>query len=75
MSPENPELHKARIEGNTKKLSAMGKKGVSHKMQLEDLRTALNKEDEAKRVAEEAKLFSISQDGDILPPEDLEREI
>lgn len=57
-------------------LSVAGKKGVSHKIQLKDLNTARRAEKLAKDAAdiaaqeeEQAKLYIVNSEGDVLPPD------
>ncbi len=58
----------AQVRGESDKLSAMGRKGASHRIQLLDARKA---DDQAKineRVAEIARTETVV-DGNVLPPE------
>ncbi len=57
-------LRRAQLEGDHDKLSKFGKKGASHKIQLEDLRAAQRAQD----FADIEKLGKMNTEGDVLPP-------
>lgn len=73
-SHEIPEkVRLAKLRGDKEALSAMGKvggkKGSSHRVQLEDLRKAEKERRIAEMTKEQQALYSVSEEGDVLPPE------
>lgn len=70
MHAEKPrEVRAAQLKQDYRALSEMDKKGAARRLQMEDLRAALRRELVAEQVAESAKYYSISPEGDILPPD------
>lgn len=61
------EVRKARIRGDRDALSRMGRMGGQHGAILRDL----HKKDLEGIAAEQAKLYTISPEGDVLPPADV----
>ncbi|HUY62200.1 MAG TPA: hypothetical protein VMV50_00165 [Candidatus Paceibacterota bacterium] len=70
MSNEKPKIVRdAQLRGDSEALSNMGRKGVSRKIQLEDLKKAGEQAERERLEAEQAKLYSTNKEGDVLPPE------
>ena len=57
-------------ERSREALSAAGKKGSSHKIQLEDLNAAQRAEDMTKLTTEQNRLYQINSEGDVLSPDE-----
>lgn len=69
MPHERPqEVRKAMQKGDQEKLSAMGKKGGEKAADNRAIRDALRDAELQELKEEQAKLYSTSPEGDVLPP-------
>lgn len=70
MRLERPEkVRTAQIKGDHRALSVMGKKGGEHAAINRDLKKAKEEEWLREAAIEQAKLLSLSPEGDVLPPD------
>ena len=70
MHIEKPrEVRAAQLRQDYKALSEMGKKGAARRLQLKEVRDVLRGELAEEQMRESGKYYSISPEGDILPPD------
>ena len=63
--PKPKKVQEARIAGDRKALQRMGQRGGEHTA----IRKELHKEELEEIAAEQAKLYKLTDEGDVLPPE------
>ena len=69
---EKPEkVRRAQLAGDSEALSRMGRVGREHGTILQNLHKKDRKEIADEIVGEQAKLYTLSQEGDVLPPTDI----
>ena len=69
---EKPEkVKKAQLAGDREALSRMGRKGREHGVILQILHKKDRESAAEEIVREQAKLYAISPEGDVLPPADI----
>jgi hypothetical protein len=56
-------------QGDFKALSRMGRKGAEHSAQSRAFQKAARDEELAKLALEQARLYRVTEEGDILPPD------
>ncbi len=70
---EKPEkVKRAQLAGDSEALSRMGRTGGRHADILNKLHKKDRKEIADEIVREQAKLYTLSQEGDVLPPTDID---
>lgn len=72
MGIEKPgNVRKAMLDGDAAALRAMQAKSVSHRVQTRDFKKAANEQDLQEHLANQAKIYRLDENGDVLPPDEI----